>query len=697
MPTLINHTCGTNPSSVDEFGMREMQRRAFDSRNSQYLLLKAPPASGKSRALMYIALDKLANQGLKKVIVAVPERTIGSSFRSTELKKFGFWDDWTVSDAFNLTTSDGERKTQALKAFLGSAERILICTHATLRFAYADLGPEAFADCLVAIDEFHHTSADAESKLGELVRGLVTDGRPHIVAMTGSYFRGDTLPVLRPEDEAQFTRVTYTYYEQLAGYEHLKMLGLGYYFHAGHYVDSIAAVLDTKKKTIIHIPSVNSAAAGDVDKNEQVGRILDCLYDNHDSSKLVTDPATGFDNITLADGRLYKVANLVDDEPRRRNKVVDALRNIQSRDDIDLIIALGMAKEGFDWVWCEHVLTVGYRSSMTEVVQIIGRTTRDAPGKTEAQFTNLISEPANDRREVTDAINDILKAISVSLVMEQVLAPNFSFRAKTAGPEDSTEDEGGSPSSSVPIEIRGFQEPSDPTVVDIVENRLDELHLAALNNNRIQEAILNPESTTPAIVNTVLLPRVIEDFFGYPAGSPENTQVLHGYLASTAFKNAVTENQGAVAQVKLIENSLPAPAGSGDQSDGETVTSEGLAVKREAENTYVKLAGKFVDLKDLSIDLIMSVSPFEHSYKILSKTVDHDMLAAIHRAVVARRIDMTDDEAARYFPMVKAFFQREKRYPNINAPNPQEQTLAQAWARIEAAKKARDRALASQR
>jgi superfamily II DNA or RNA helicase len=52
-----------------------------------------------------------------------------------------------------------------------------------------------------------------------------------------------------------------------------------------------------------------------------------------------------------------------------------------------------MAKEGFDWIWCDHALTVGYRSSLTEIVQIIGRATRDAPGKTRARFTNLIAEP----------------------------------------------------------------------------------------------------------------------------------------------------------------------------------------------------------------------------------------------------------------------------------------------------------------
>ena len=96
-----------------------------------------------------------------------------------------------------------------------------------------------------------------------------------------------------------------------------------------------------------------------------------------------------------------------------------------------------MAKEGFDWIWCEHALTVGYRSSLTEIVQIIGRATRDAPGKTRARFTNLIAEPDAREDAVTEAVNDTLKAIAASLLMEQVLAPRFEFTPKnpTTGPE----------------------------------------------------------------------------------------------------------------------------------------------------------------------------------------------------------------------------------------------------------------------
>ena len=76
---------------------------------------------------------------------------------------------------------------------------------------------------------------------------------------------------------------------------------------------------------------------------------------------------------------------------------------------VDFFTALGMAKEGFDWIWCEHALTVGYRASLTEIVQIIGRATRDAPGKTRARFTNLIAEPDASEEAVTEAVNDTLK------------------------------------------------------------------------------------------------------------------------------------------------------------------------------------------------------------------------------------------------------------------------------------------------
>lgn len=126
--------------AINELGMRAMQSRAFDERNSQYLLVKAPPASGKSRALMFIALDKILNQGIRKAIVAVPERSIGASFRSTPLTPGGFFADWVVDPKWNLTDAGGAQKTKAFSDFMASGDKYLVCTHATLRFAYEQVG-----------------------------------------------------------------------------------------------------------------------------------------------------------------------------------------------------------------------------------------------------------------------------------------------------------------------------------------------------------------------------------------------------------------------------------------------------------------------------------------------------------------------------------------------------------------------------
>jgi hypothetical protein len=660
MTNLIKHVCGTEKAHVNTMGMREMQSRAFDARNAQYLLIKAPPASGKSRALMYIALDKIANQGVKKAIVAVPERSIGNSFKSTSLKSTGFFVDWVVRPSYNLTNSGGGRKTAAVAEFLASGESVLVCTHATLRFAYEKLGAEMFASCVVAIDEFHHTSADAESKLGELVRGLISNGKTHVVAMTGSYFRGDALPVLRPEDESRFTRVTYTYYEQLAAYRYLKELGIGYHFYTESYITAIEEVLDLSKKTIIHIPSVNSVESTK-GKNEQVDDLLEFIAAG-DTSHVNRDESTGFYHVERPDGTVLKVADLVDDSPYRET-VLASLRNVEKRDDLDLIVALGMAKEGFDWIWCEHVLTVGYRNSMTEVIQIIGRATRDAEGKSRAQFTNLVAFPIEDQPVVAEAVNNMLKAISVSLIMEQVLAPNFNF--KTMVPGSPMEE----PKLGVPIQVKGYQPPSTDRVRQIVEEQLDELKVDIFQDPLMKLVQIHPDVYTPAEINTKLIPMVIAKRFPDLNESQVN-EVRHAVLLDLNFKNAVSFLPGEAV-----------PSTSGE-----------LEVKRDGENVLIRLAKRFVNLDDLSIDLIDSINPFQHAYEILSKQLDERVLRTIHGNVVAARVPMGEDEAALLWPSVKGFVQTHQREPNLNAQDPREQRLAHALSIIRAAKRQTARA-----
>lgn len=604
--------------------MREMQEKAFAARANEYLLLKAPPASGKSRALMYIALDKLFNQGIKKVIVAVPERTIGSSFASTPLSDTGFFADWEVDARNNLCTPGADvSKVEAVRRFMDGSDTILVCTHATLRYAHDALDERVFDGTLLAIDEFHHVSADRDSRLGELMRSIMRNTTAHIVAMTGSYFRGDAVPVLESADEQKFTKVTYNYYEQLNGYEYLTSLGIGYHFYQGKYTKAVHEVLDTDKKTLLHIPSVQ-AGESTKDKYREVDEIIDSIGD-----EVTQDTSTGVMSVKRrSDGRIIKVVDLVNDDESERKKVVEYIRTMTSLDDLDLIIALGMAKEGFDWPYCEHALTVGYRGSLTEIIQIIGRCTRDSPNKTHAQFTNLIAQPDAGDEEVKVAVNNMLKAITASLLMEQVVAPNFKFKAKRSD---------GDPAGPGELQIHGFKEPSTDRVRNIVESDLNDLKAQILQDQTMLKAM--PGNVDPEVMNKVLIPQIIRK--RYPDISEEEVEEVRQHV--------VTDS--------VVKN-------------GE--------IKEVGDKRFVLMAGKFVNIDELSIDLIDTVNPFQRAFEILSKSVTTQVLRLVQDAIDTTRIDISEEEALILWPKINAFYERTGDKPSVRSEDPLERRMAEA-------------------
>lgn len=669
-------------------GMRPMQARVYDARAAQFILLKAPPAAGKSRALMFVALDKLENQGVGKVIVCVPETSIGASFRSTDLTSHGFFADWQVDPRWNLCLSGAEEgatsgKVRAVRDFMASGDRVLVCTHATFRFAFDEIaedeGTAAFDDCLIAIDEFHHVSAGDDNRLGEILRRILNRGQAHVMAMTGSYFRGDSIPVLRPEDEARFRSITYSYYEQLDGYRFLKSLGISYSFYRDQYISAIPEVLNPDLKTIIHIPHRGSAEAYDV-KQSEVGAILSCI-----GEVIGRDEQTGFDLVRLPDGRVLKVADLVDDGPERDRVKAALTREIVGpdgkRDDVadrakvDLIIALGMAKEGFDWVWCEHALTIGYRSSLTEIIQIIGRATRDAPGKRHAQFTNLVAEPGVETGMVTDAVNDMLKAISGALLMEQVLQPNFRFYRREDGdtrPPVEVDSEG-----RVHIGIGGLLVPPTARAREIVENDMHEL-VAKACQQMDRRTVAN--DVAPEVATQLVLTDIIEKT--YENLTPDETEAIRQDLAARMNIAAIARRE---AQKELETG--PDEAADGDSSD--QPTDEPSAP--DALN-LIRMVKKFINVRELDIDLIDSINPFREGFDIASKALDTPLLQQIQSAMVAQRIQMTEEEALVLWPRIKRFTSQEGRPPNPNSPDDLERRLAEAHAYIRTKKAERMRA-----
>ena len=654
-------------STPNALGMREMQERAYERRGEQYLLIKSPPASGKSRALMFIALDKLENQGLKQAIVVVPEKSIGSSFNDEPLSKFGFWSDWIVQPKWNLCNAPGEDggKVKSVGSFLASQDKILICTHATFRFAVEKFGIEAFDNRLIAVDEFHHVSSNPDNILGGYLGQMIARDKVHIVAMTGSYFRGDTDAVLSPQDEAKFDTVTYTYYEQLNGYEFLKELDIGYYFYSGSYADDILKVLDPNEKTIIHIPNVNSRESTK-DKIKEVDHILEEL-----GSFEGVDKDTGFLLVKTPEGKTLRIADLVDDEGPKRDQVSTSLKDPKqkhNRDHVDIIIALGMAKEGFDWIWCEHALTVGYRSSLTEIVQIIGRATRDAPGKTKARFTNLIAEPDASEQAVSEAVNDTLKAIAASLLMEQVLAPRFEFKAKNPSnaPSDGFDygDSGYQPdkcnvgfnqkTGQFQIEINGLTEPKSPEAARICREDLNEVIATFVQDKTTMER---------GLFDSELVPE-------------ELTQVKMGKIIKDKFPELDAEDQEAVRQHAIAALNITQQAKQIALSDIAGVNSEPTV-----NTALIDGVRRFaMDVRELDIDLIDRINPFSEAYAILSKTMNEDSLKQVAAAITAKRTSLTPEEAKELAVRAVKFKKERGRLPEMSSADAWEKKMAEGAA-----------------
>jgi hypothetical protein len=483
--------------------------------------------------------------------------------------------------------------------------------------------------------------------------------------MTGSYFRGDAEAVLTPLDESKFDTITYTYYEQLNGYEYLKELDIGYFFYSGSYADDILKVLDPAEKTIVHIPNVNSRESTK-DKIREVEHIIDELGEWQG-----TDPATGFQLVMTPGGRILRIADLVDDDPSKRDRVSVALKDPAqkyNRDHVDIIIALGMAKEGFDWIWCEHALTVGYRSSLTEIVQIIGRATRDAPGKTRTRFTNLIAEPDASEQAVTEAVNDTLKAIAACLLMEQVLAPRFEFKPKNpaSGPAEGFDygDSGYDPNicnvgfnqetGQFQIEIKGLAEPKCQEAMRICREDLNEVIATFVQDKTAVERGLFDEELVPEELTQVRLGKIIKE--KYPDLDEEDQEAVR---------------QHAIAALNLTQQAKKVALGDSGGSNSEPT----------ANTALIDGVRKFaMDVRELDIDLIDRINPFGEAYAILAKSMNEDRLKQVAAVIAAKRTSLTPEEAKELAVRAVKFKKERGRLPSFSSTDAWEKRMAEGAA-----------------
>jgi hypothetical protein len=264
-------------------------------------------------------------------------------------------------------------------------------------------------------------------------------------------------------------------------------------------------------------------------------------------------------------------------------------------------------------------------------------------------------------------VNDTLKAIAASLLMEQVLAPRFEFKPKhqenVPAPGFNYGEGGYDPNKcnvgfneqtgQFQIEIKGLAEPKSKEATRICQEDLNEVIAAFVQDKTAIERGLFDEELVPEELTQVRMGKIVKDKY------PELDE---------ADQEAV--RQHAIAALNLTQQ---AKSPDGIRREGDTEPSGNTAlidgIRRFAMN-----------VTDLDIDLIDHINPFGEAYSILAKAMTEDSLKQVAAAIAAKRTTLTPEEAKDLAVRALKFKKERGRLPSLDAQDVWERRMAEGAA-----------------
>lgn len=438
--TWKNNSSKEQGAINDFYTMRNWQKPAFEAlKDGHYMILNAPTGSGKSWMMCLLSAFKMQNNPSLRTIISVPQTIIASGFLEAKIQMpTGEKIHWKIKHNFceksSQSTVNNLIKWLEINECNSLKDRTVICTHATLIHLHKKLKnlkkTELLNDVLVWIDEAHHVkNIESENmgvfnnSLGALVSYIVNqennNNNIQLGLTTASFFRGDRCSLLTQSMELKFERFNLPYDEYLKTMKYLKSFSVDFLLCGPQYHKAIELLIKERRaKDIIYIPHpVSGCSSGN--KTQEVVQIIEG-YGSVEQD--ITDPLIVAGSLQHS----YKILNLVDENLRKEKKKFlknPILKN--DRNALDVIIALGMFKEGADWIWADRSIITGARSSLVDIIQMIGRLFRDAQGKEHVEVFQLLpfSLDQQNEDEFSQNLNDYLKAIFASLILENIFSP----------------------------------------------------------------------------------------------------------------------------------------------------------------------------------------------------------------------------------------------------------------------------------
>ena len=237
---------------------------------------------------------------------------------------------------------------------------------------------------------------------------------------------------------------------------------------------------------------------------------------------------------------------------------------------------------------------------------------------------------------------------------------------------------------------------------DIIASDLNDLKATILQDNTMLKTIGG--GIDAEVINKVLIPKIIKE--KYPTLNEAELEEVRQYvvLDSVVKNNLMIDVNELQQAIQKDESLLKALAANKPKSEIETnlipkivktmyptltddeansfskmlvnqaKTASGV---QPSDKRFIKLAGQFINIDDLHIDLIDQVNPFQKAFEVLSKSVTPKVLKVIQDAIEATRIVVSEEEAIIAWPKIKSFRATQGREPNLNTTDPSERRLAE--------------------
>ncbi len=409
--------------------LKKSQSEAFtELRQHDHAILNAPTGWGKSMVLCALAGDDLLSDKERKVVIAIPQTLIAKGFIHDVSIKLptGNVLDWTIKH--NLCDFI-RNKTEELSQFLTVPakdekvfNRIVVTTHAGLSRTFSKLSDEQLVDATAnttfIIDESHHISGADEScnQLGAIVNYILDAKNPktttRLILATAFFFRGDQLPIIRENSLDRFYRHSIPFDEYWRSLKYIKSYLYDFVAFKGTVWKSLNQLLaDDQSPTIIYCPPKGHRLLLGKEKSDFTKRIVRTIKKHYPESDLWSADSDNKGRIIL---------DLVDGD-HRAEKINYAMTQGKQ---IDVILTVGMFKEGADWIQAQRIIDLLPSGSDQDRNQRFGRLIRDYPGKKHISYFSffpvITDGPKDEQRKY---LSRLFAHFHTSLILDNALNP----------------------------------------------------------------------------------------------------------------------------------------------------------------------------------------------------------------------------------------------------------------------------------